>query len=88
MKLSSVSGTVEEINVSNLDTVFEGHSLMTIKLGEVKKKEASKDDQIDLDWIRPDLQEALDRKEASHDKNRPEAVKKDTELDIELLEKY
>ena len=74
--ISSVSGTVEEINVSNLDTVFEGHSLMTIKLGEVKKKEASKDDQIDLDWIRPDLQEALDRKEASHDKNRPEAVKK------------
>ena len=29
-----------------------------------------------MDWIRPDLQEALDRKEASHDKNRPEAVKK------------
>ena len=29
-----------------------------------------------MDLIRPDLQEALDRKEASHDKNRPEAVKK------------
>ena len=40
--ISSVSGTVEEINVSNLDTVFEGHSLMTIKLGEVKKKKPAK----------------------------------------------
>ena len=74
--VSSVSGTVDAINVSNMDTVFEGHSLMTIKLGEVTKKEVSSEDEVDLDWIRPDLQEALDRKEASHDKNRPEAVKK------------
>ena len=74
--VSSVSGTVDAINVSNMDTVFEGHSLMTIKLGEVTKKEVSSEDEVDLDWIRPDLQEALSRKEASHDKNRPEAVKK------------
>ena len=74
--VSSVSGTVDTINVSNMDTVFEGHSLMTIKLGEVTKKEVSSEDEVDLDWIRPDLQEALSRKEASHDKNRPEAVKK------------
>ena len=33
--VSSVSGTIDAINVSNMDTVFEGHSLMTIKLGEV-----------------------------------------------------
>lgn len=74
--VSSVSGTIDAINVSNMDTVFEGHSLMTIKLGEVTKKEVSSEDEVDLDWIRPDLQEALSRKEASHDKNRPEAVKK------------
>ena len=29
---------------------------------------------VDLDWIRPDLKEALERKEASHDQNRPDAV--------------
>ena len=73
---SQVSGVVEEISVANLDTVFEGHSLMLIRLAEVEKQTSSNDEEIDLDWIRPDLREALDRKEASHDINRPEAVKK------------
>ena len=73
---SQVSGVVEEISVSNLDTVFEGHSLMLIRLAEVEKQTSNDDEEIDLDWIRPDLREALDRKEASHDINRPEAVKK------------
>ena len=73
---SQVSGVVEEISVSNLDTVFEGHSLMLIRLADVKKQNLSDEEEIDLDWIRPDLREALDRKEASHDINRPEAVKK------------
>ena len=73
---SQVSGVVEEISVANLDTVFEGHSLMLIRLAEVEKQISSNDEEIDLDWIRPDLREALDRKEASHDINRPEAVKK------------
>ena len=31
-----------------MDTVFEGHSLMTIKLGEVTKKEVSSEDEVDL----------------------------------------
>tara|TARA_B100000902_G_scaffold63601_1_gene70346 strand:+ start:1856 stop:5230 length:3375 start_codon:yes stop_codon:yes gene_type:complete len=73
---SPVSGVVEEISVSSLDTVFEGHSLMLIRLEEVEKQNSSEDEEMDLDWIRPDLREALDRKEASHDINRPEAVKK------------
>ena len=73
---SQVSGVVEEISVSSLDTVFEGHSLMLIRLAEVEKQNSSEDQEVDLDWIRPDLREALDRKEASHDINRPEAVKK------------
>ena len=74
--ISEVSGIVEDISVSSLDTVFEGHSLMTIRLEKVEKQTSNKDEEIDLDWIRPDLREALDRKEASHDVNRPEAVKK------------
>ena len=74
--ISQVSGIVEDISVSSLDTVFEGHSLMTIRLEKVEKQTSNKDEEIDLDWIRPDLREALDRKEASHDVNRPEAVKK------------
>ena len=73
---SKVSGVVEEISVTSLDTVFEGHSLMVIRLADVEKQSSNEDEEIDLDWIRPDLREALDRKEASHDVNRPEAVKK------------
>ena len=74
--ISEVSGIVNDIRVQAQDTVFEGHSLMTIQQAEVKQQLTKKDDQVDLDWIRPDLREALDRKEASHDVNRPEAVKK------------
>ena len=74
--ISAVSGIVDEIRVQAQDTVFEGHSLMTIQQAEVKQQATKKDDKVDLDWIRPDLREALDRKEASHDVNRPEAVKK------------
>ena len=74
--LSSISGIVKEIKVQPQDTVFEGHSLMTIQLAEVKQKDTKKTKDVDLDWIRPDLKEALERKGASHDENRPEAVKK------------
>ena len=56
---SQVSGVVEEISVSNLDTVFEGHSLMLIRLADVKKQNLSDEEEIDLDWIRPDLRELL-----------------------------
>ena len=74
--VSDISGIVKEIKVQPQDTVFEGHSLMTIQLAEVKEKTTKKTKDVDLDRIRPDLKEALERKEASHDKNRPEAVKK------------
>ena len=74
--LSSISGIVKEIKVQPQDTVFEGHSLMTIELAEVKEKATKKTKEVDLDRIRPDLKEALERKGASHDVNRPEAVKK------------
>jgi acetyl/propionyl-CoA carboxylase alpha subunit/acetyl-CoA carboxylase carboxyltransferase component len=74
--LSGISGIVKEIKVQPQDTVFEGHSLMTIELAEVKEKATKKTKDVDLDRIRPDLKEALERKGASHDENRPEAVKK------------
>ena len=53
--ISEVSGIVEDISVSSLDTVFEGHSLMTIRLEKVEKQTSNEDEEIDLDWIRPDL---------------------------------
>ncbi len=74
--VSEVGGVIKEIKVQSQDTVFEGHSLITVKLKEVKEKVSKKIKDIDLDEIRPDLKEAIERKEASHDKNRPDAVKK------------
>ena len=62
--LSSISGIVKEIKVQPQDTVFEGHSLMTIELAEVKEKATKKTKEVDLDRIRPDLKEALERKGA------------------------
>tara|TARA_B100000809_G_scaffold266249_1_gene328053 strand:- start:23 stop:3403 length:3381 start_codon:yes stop_codon:yes gene_type:complete len=72
--LSEVSGTVKKINVNPQDTVLEGHSLIHIEVGVVDNPDADLIEEIDLDWIRPDLEEALQRKQASHDVNRPEAV--------------
>ena len=74
--LSEISGVIKEIKVQPQDTVFEGHSLITVQLKEVKEKVSKKIKDVDLDEIRPDLKEAIERKEASHDKNRPDAVKK------------
>jgi pyruvate/2-oxoglutarate dehydrogenase complex dihydrolipoamide acyltransferase (E2) component len=80
---SQVSGVVEDISVTSLDTVFEGHSLMLIRRADVEKQTSSEDEEVNLDWIRPDLREALDRKEASHDINRQKQLRRDMEQVIE-----
>ena len=46
--LSDISGIVKEIKVQPQDTVFEGHSLMTIQLAEVKEKTTKKTKQIKI----------------------------------------
>ena len=78
--LSEVSGEVTEITVDEGDTVYEGHPLILIKTAavEIPKTEQHKSlaEKLDLNFIRPDLQEAIDRKQAGHDINRPEAVAK------------
>ena len=74
--LSEVSGEVTEITVDKGDTVYEGHPLIYIKTAEVEVPETGQQEKFDLNFIRPDLQEAIDRKQAGHDINRPEAVAK------------
>jgi len=73
---SDISGRVKEITIEEGDTVYEGHQIVLIESKEVEIPDSEKEIEVDLDYIRPDLREALDRKEASHDKNRPEAVLK------------
>jgi acetyl/propionyl-CoA carboxylase alpha subunit len=71
---SAVSGVVRAFTVASGDTVFEGHPLAFIEeraeLGGGKAKEEA----IDLDVIRPDLKEVLDRRDRAFDAARPKAV--------------
>ena len=73
---SRVSGVVQRIGVAEGDAVFEGHPLILLNEQEVDASDDGVTRTIDLDYIRPDLQEVFDRKSAGLDENRPNAVAK------------
>ncbi|MDJ0922030.1 MAG: carboxyl transferase domain-containing protein [Henriciella sp.] len=73
---ADASGLVHAIDVTPGETVFEGHRLLSLSPQDVEAGDAQTTQTIDLDHIRPDLQEALDRIAAGHDENRPDAVAK------------
>jgi acetyl-CoA carboxylase carboxyltransferase component len=56
--------------------VFEGHPLIVLRKQDVAAADEDELEELDLDYIRPDLQEVFDRKGAGLDENRPEAVAK------------
>jgi len=74
--LAQASGIVERLGVSPGDAIFEGHPLIYLREAEVAVAEKTEAEVVDLDHVRPDLQEVYDRKAAGHDENRPEAVAK------------
>jgi len=69
-----VSGTVREITIAPEDAVYEGHPLLFIEEGEVGAQEITQVEKVDLDHIRPDLREVIDRHGKGYDENRPDAV--------------
>ncbi|HXG17848.1 MAG TPA: carboxyl transferase domain-containing protein [Methylomirabilota bacterium] len=71
---ATVSGIVQHLIVAKGDTIFEGHPLAFIEETEVEGAEAAKAEQIDLDYIRPDLAEVQQRHAVTLDAARPEAV--------------
>ena len=73
---ATVSGVVKRVGVQAGDTIYEGHTLLVLDAGEVDRGEDGAAADIDLDHIRPDLQEVLDRRGAGLDENRSEAVAK------------
>lgn len=73
---AEVSGIVERLGIEPGDTIFEGHPLVILQAAEVAVSDEGEKEELDLDYIRPDLQEVLDRKSAGFDQNRPEAVAK------------
>jgi acetyl/propionyl-CoA carboxylase alpha subunit/acetyl-CoA carboxylase carboxyltransferase component len=71
-----ISGFVRSVNVSMGDTVFEGHALMFIEPAQIGASSTVVEEAIDLDFIRPDLKAVLERKAATLDAARPDAVER------------
>ncbi|MDB5423117.1 MAG: biotin carboxylase, partial [Phenylobacterium sp.] len=71
---AEVSGIVRQITVEPGDTVFEDHPLAFLEEGEVAGGAGGEAEAVDLDFIRPDLAEVLERHRLTLDAARPEAV--------------
>jgi acetyl/propionyl-CoA carboxylase alpha subunit/acetyl-CoA carboxylase carboxyltransferase component len=71
---AEVSGIVRQITVQPGDTVFEDHPLAFLEEVEIAGAGDQDEDVIDLDFIRPDLAEVLERHGRALDEARPEAV--------------
>ena len=71
-----VSGLVTQLTVEPGDTVYEGHVLALVEEADVAAAHAGGDDEIDLDHVRPDLAEVIDRHLITLDEARPDAVAK------------
>lgn len=68
------SGIVRSLTVAVGDGLFEGAALLFIEPAEVDGVESVSEHSRDLDFLRADLTEALERQAVTHDQRRPEAV--------------
>ncbi|MFV0257755.1 MAG: carboxyl transferase domain-containing protein [Acidimicrobiales bacterium] len=71
---ADVAGVVSEVRVAPGDTVFADHVLAVITPGEVSITDDGEGEEIDLDHIRDDLAEVLERHRIGLDEARPDAV--------------
>jgi acetyl/propionyl-CoA carboxylase alpha subunit len=70
------SGVVRRVEVAAGDAVFEGHDLVSIERAEVAVRSDGSEERVDLDRIRPDLAEVVERHAVGLDKARPESVER------------
>ena len=73
---SERTGRVRRLAVRKGDTVAEGSPLLMLEEAEVEPPAAGRGEELDLDAIRPDLAEVLERQAQTHDDRRPEAVER------------
>ena len=73
---SDRDGIVREITMAEGDVVREGYPIVFIEEAEVTGGAAATAEELDPDYIRPDLQQSYDRHAYIYDENRPEAVAK------------
>jgi acetyl/propionyl-CoA carboxylase alpha subunit/acetyl-CoA carboxylase carboxyltransferase component len=71
---SPARGYVRRIAVEAGETIYEGHALLFVEEADVEVKGQAVEETIDLDHIRPDLAEYLDRRAMTLDDRRPDAV--------------
>ncbi|MEM7364598.1 MAG: carboxyl transferase domain-containing protein, partial [Pseudomonadota bacterium] len=73
---ADLSGVVREVTMSTGDIVREGFPIVFIEEAEVSGNSGAQVETIDPDYIRPDLEENIERHSYIYDENRPEAVEK------------
>ncbi len=71
---AETSGIIRQLTVGQGDAVFEGHPLAFIEETEVEVTAVEQATALDLDYIRPDLAEIVERHDLGMDAARPEAV--------------
>ena len=73
---ASLGGVVRQITVDVGDTVYEEHPMFFVERTEVGGAIVEEKREIDLDYIRPELQALFDRRAFGEDANRPAAVER------------
>ena len=73
---ASEGGLVRQICVEPDETVFEGHPLIFVELRHVETESSQAMEAHDLERIRPDLAEVIERHSFALDENRPDAVER------------
>jgi acetyl-CoA carboxylase carboxyltransferase component len=68
------SGIVRRITVAAGDAIFEGHPLAFIEEADVEAAQSAETQDVDLDRVRPDLAEVVERHALGFDAARPDAV--------------
>lgn len=71
---ATTGGIVRALTVAKGDTVFEAHPLIFVEPSDAAGAAVEERVEIDLDRIRPDLAEVLERKAKTTDEGRPDAV--------------
>ncbi|MGH2598700.1 MAG: carboxyl transferase domain-containing protein, partial [Dehalococcoidia bacterium] len=71
---ATAGGVVRRVAVAPGDTLYAGHPLLFIEEADMEDAASATDEAVDLDEIRPDLREVLDRQARALDAARPEAV--------------
>ena len=71
---AEISGVLRQLPVAPGDTVFEGHALAYVAEQDVVIPDAGDVVEVDLDYIRPDLAEVMERQGMTLDDKRPNAV--------------